>query len=74
MIDAPYMQLVNLAPQAFTNHMAKWLTPLICSAVRATLSTMAYEPLVQTRLAKMLTAAHNYRGKNIENFRTNLTD
>lgn len=74
MIDAPYMQLVNLAPQAFTNHMAKQLTSLICSAVRATLSTMAYTPLVQTRLAKMLTAAHNYRGGIIENSHTNLTD
>jgi hypothetical protein len=56
MVTALYLELVHLAPQAFVDHVVKSFS--LSSAVRAVFFALPSEPLVETRLAKVLTAAH----------------
>jgi hypothetical protein len=55
MVTASYLQLSHLAPQAFMDHVVKSFS--LGSAVRAALFGLPSEPLVQARLAKVLTTA-----------------
>jgi hypothetical protein len=57
LVAAIYFELVHLTPQAFVDHVVKPFP--LSSAVRAALFALPSEPLVQTRLAKVLTAANS---------------
>ena len=57
MVTAPYLQLVDLTPQTFVDHVVEYFS--LSVAVRAALFALPSKPLVQTRLTKVLTTAHS---------------
>jgi hypothetical protein len=56
MVTAFYFQLVHLSPDGLVDHVVKAFS--LSSTVRTNLFAFYLEPLIQTGLAKDLTAAH----------------